>query len=50
MALIPFLDVRQATKSFGPTRVLDGVDLAVKRGEFVSLLGPRAVEKLRSFA
>ncbi|MBN8535195.1 MAG: ABC transporter ATP-binding protein [Rhizobiales bacterium] len=41
----PFLDVRQATKSFGATRVLDGVDLAVKRGEFVSLLGPSGCGK-----
>lgn len=45
MALSPFLDVRQATKSFGATRVLDGVDLAVKRGEFVSLLGPSGCGK-----
>ncbi|PPD13616.1 MAG: spermidine/putrescine ABC transporter ATP-binding protein [Methylobacterium sp.] len=40
-----FLDVRQATKSFGATRVLDGVDLAVGKGEFVSLLGPSGCGK-----
>ncbi len=40
-----FLDVRQATKSFGASLVLDGVDLAVARGEFVSLLGPSGCGK-----
>ena len=45
MAVPPFLDVRQATKSFGATLVLDGVDLAVSRGEFVSLLGPSGCGK-----
>lgn len=45
MAVLPFLDVRQATKSFGATRVLDGVDIAVMRGEFVSLLGPSGCGK-----
>ena len=34
------LDVRGAEKSFGGNRVLGGVDFAVRRGEFVSLLGP----------
>jgi putative spermidine/putrescine transport system ATP-binding protein len=40
-----FLDVRQATKSFGAAVVLDGVDLAVEQGEFVSLLGPSGCGK-----
>ncbi len=40
-----FLDVRKAAKAFGPTTVLDGVDLAVARGEFVSLLGPSGCGK-----
>ena len=40
-----FLDIRQASKSFGAARVLDGVDLAVSKGEFVSLLGPSGCGK-----
>lgn len=40
-----FLDIRQATKSFGAARVLDGVDLSVSQGEFVSLLGPSGCGK-----
>ena len=40
-----FLDIRSAGKSFGPARVLGGVDLAVTRGEFLSLLGPSGCGK-----
>jgi putative spermidine/putrescine transport system ATP-binding protein len=40
-----FLDIRQASKSFGPAKVLDGVNLAVSKGEFVSLLGPSGCGK-----
>lgn len=40
-----FLDVCSAAKSFGGTMVLDGVDLAVAKGEFISLLGPSGCGK-----
>ncbi len=39
------LDVRGASKAFGSTTVLAGVDLGVHRGEFVSLLGPSGCGK-----
>jgi putative spermidine/putrescine transport system ATP-binding protein len=40
-----FLTIAGAAKSFAGARVLDGVDLGVKRGEFVSLLGPSGCGK-----
>src|SRR5262245_36610037 len=40
-----FLDITGAERSFGAQRVLGGIDLAVKRGEFVSLLGPSGCGK-----
>jgi putative spermidine/putrescine transport system ATP-binding protein len=39
------LRVRELEKSFGVVRVLDGVDLSVAAGEFVSLLGPSGCGK-----
>ena len=35
----PYLQVRGVTKSFGGYKALDGVDLTVDKGEFVSLIG-----------
>ena len=40
-----FLSVSGAAKTFGAATVLDGVDLSVARGEFVSLLGPSGCGK-----
>ena len=40
-----FLDIAGAAKTFGSAAVLGGVDLAVRRGEFVSLLGPSGCGK-----
>jgi putative spermidine/putrescine transport system ATP-binding protein len=40
-----FLTIAGAAKSFGSARVLDNVDLTVKRAEFVSLLGPSGCGK-----
>jgi ABC-type Fe3+/spermidine/putrescine transport system ATPase subunit len=36
----PFLVLDRLAKSFGPSRVLRGLSLAVERGEVVALLGP----------
>ena len=34
------ITVRQVTKAYGALRALDQVDLAVRSGEFLTLLGP----------
>ena len=36
----PLLDLRKVTKSFGGLTVIDDLDLDVKEGEIVSVIGP----------
>ncbi|WP_457301957.1 ABC transporter ATP-binding protein [Phyllobacterium sp. P5_D12] len=35
-----YLDIRKLRKAYGPAVALDGVDLSVEAGEFITLLGP----------
>src|SRR3954447_9230638 len=39
------IDVHQLTKSFGPVRALDGLDLVVEPGEVHGFLGPNGAGK-----
>ena len=39
MTPTPFLEVKKASVAYGATTVLDGIDLAIAKGEFVALLG-----------
>ncbi|HEY8524998.1 MAG TPA: ABC transporter ATP-binding protein [Acidimicrobiales bacterium] len=39
------VSLRNVTKRFGDRAVLDGIDLDIRRGEFVALLGPSGVGK-----
>jgi ABC-type nitrate/sulfonate/bicarbonate transport system ATPase subunit len=41
----PRLQLHGIRKAFGETRVLDGIDLNVREGEFVSVLGPSGAGK-----
>ena len=41
----PLLDICGLSKSFGPVRALDGVDLAVRAGEIHALLGENGAGK-----
>jgi putative spermidine/putrescine transport system ATP-binding protein len=41
----PFLTLEKLTKAFVGTRVIEGFDLRVERGEFISLLGPSGCGK-----
>ncbi|MCC7320659.1 MAG: sn-glycerol-3-phosphate ABC transporter ATP-binding protein UgpC [Rubellimicrobium sp.] len=40
-----FLDIRNASKTYGPVKVLHGVDIAVQEGEFLVLVGPSGCGK-----
>jgi ribose transport system ATP-binding protein len=39
------LDISNLRKSFGPNKVLKGVDLTIRAGEFVGLMGPNGAGK-----
>ena len=41
----PHLVVRGVSKRYGPTTVLDHIDLTIRRGELVTLLGPSGCGK-----
>ena len=41
----PAIEVRDAAKSYGSLRALDGVDLTIGQGEFFGLLGPNGAGK-----
>ncbi len=43
------ISVAGLTKSFGPSRVLDGISLGVQSGEVVALVGPSGVGKTTLF-
>ncbi|WP_137725678.1 ABC transporter ATP-binding protein [Prescottella subtropica] len=46
----PIVALSSVTKSFGSRRVLDGVDLTVRPGEFVSVIGPSGCGKSTLFS
>ena len=42
---IPLLELRGITKSYGPARVLDGIDLRLERGQSIALIGENGAGK-----
>ncbi|WP_287044991.1 ATP-binding cassette domain-containing protein, partial [Herpetosiphon sp.] len=40
-----FIELHNLTKQFGPTTVVSPLNLAVERGEFLSVLGPSGCGK-----
>lgn len=44
------LHIRNVNKSFGATRVLSGIDLNIKQGEFVAIVGRSGCGKARCSA
>lgn len=45
-----YLKLQAVRKMFGNTCVLDDVDLEIREGELVTLLGPPVVEKAHCYA
>jgi spermidine/putrescine transport system ATP-binding protein len=44
-ALVPDIEFRNVSKRFGEVRAVDGIDLAIPKGSFMSLLGPSGCGK-----
>lgn len=42
---MPYLDVKQLNKHYGPTKVFHNIDFSAAEGEFVTLLGPSGCGK-----
>jgi ABC-type Fe3+/spermidine/putrescine transport system ATPase subunit len=42
---MPFVEFQRVTKKFGSTVAVDDLDIAIKQGEFFSLLGPSGCGK-----
>lgn len=42
---VPLIELRDITKSFGGTKVLNGINLTINQNEFVTLLGPSGCGK-----
>ncbi len=49
VAVVPLLEVRGLSKSFGGVRALDGFEMDLKPGELVGLIGPNGSGKTTAF-